>query len=84
LAHPRGCKNSIDVFQATTDATRSICLEIVQPRTSMIQDDDAMSVFTHSGPFSACREGLKSRSMAVPVREGIPCSIAWGIIGSKC
>lgn len=50
LAHPRGCKNSVDVFQVATDAIRSICHAIVQPRTSMIQDHEALSVFTHSGP----------------------------------
>ncbi|WP_207225382.1 hypothetical protein, partial [Pseudomonas orientalis] len=36
------------------------CHAIVQPRTSMIQDDEALSVFTHSGPISAVRYGLQS------------------------
>lgn len=31
LAHPRGCKNSVDVFQVATDATRSIERAIAQP-----------------------------------------------------
>ncbi len=30
LAHPRGCKNSVDVVQVTTDATRSICHTIIR------------------------------------------------------
>ena len=62
LAHPRDCKSDVDVFQVTTDTTRSICLVIVPPITSMIQDDEAMSVFTHSGP------GADSRRLRNPRR----------------
>ncbi|MNX71157.1 hypothetical protein D3C86_1024600 [compost metagenome] len=63
LADPRGCKNSIEVFQIATDATRNINRAIVHPRTSMIQDKEAMSVFTHSGPIVACQEGLHSTTL---------------------
>jgi hypothetical protein len=37
-------------------------------RTSMTQDDEAMSVFTHSGPFSAGHghEACWSNSMQMP------------------
>jgi hypothetical protein len=56
LAHPRDGKNSIDVFQVATDAIRNINLLSLSKRTSMIQDDEAMSVFTHSGPIGAYRD----------------------------
>ena len=31
-------------------------------RTSMIESDEVMSVFTHSGPISACYEGREADS----------------------
>ena len=38
-------------------------------RTSMTQDDEAMSVFTHSGPFSACGERQKPAKRRRPASE---------------
>lgn len=55
----------------TLGTIRSICHGIVQPRTSMIQDHEALSVFTHSGPLA----DLGDRTLWVDCRPSRQASI---------
>lgn len=60
LAHPRGCKNSVTCSRSRPMRLEALTVRSLSQRTSMAQDDQVMSVFTHSEPFSACGDRLKT------------------------
>ncbi|MBB6158585.1 hypothetical protein HDC30_005844, partial [Pseudomonas sp. JAI115] len=58
LAHPGGCKTALTCSRSRLMRSAALTTQSLSQRTSVIESDEVMSVFTHSGPVAVISQRL--------------------------